>query len=152
MLDQQYNSEIEILLAQFLSAFDDCIIRRGKDENGKEKYIVPRYLIGNKTRVFTDIVNAAGNITLPVVVGEVQSIAFDSTRSFNKQLQPRTYMSPKEIRYKQPTPIKINLSVNFYTKFFGDIWQMFTNFAAFTNPYFLYLGKLLKNYKLALKK
>ena len=39
MLDQQYNSEIEILLAQFLSAFDDCIIRRGKDENGKEKYI-----------------------------------------------------------------------------------------------------------------
>ena len=136
MLDQQYNSEIEILLAQFLSAFDDCVIRRGKDENGKEKYIVPRYLIGNKTRVFTDIVNAAGNITLPVVVGEVQSIAFDSTRSFNKQLQPRAYMSPKEIRYKQPTPIKINLSVNFYTKFFGDIWQMFTNFAAFTNPYF----------------
>lgn len=51
MLDQQYNSEIEILLAQFLSAFDDCVIRRGKDENGKEKYIVPRYLIGNKTRV-----------------------------------------------------------------------------------------------------
>lgn len=39
MLDQQYNSEIEILLAQFLSAFDDCVIRRGKDEMEKKNIL-----------------------------------------------------------------------------------------------------------------
>lgn len=135
MLNQKYCSEIESLLIQFISAFDDGKILRPIENSNETEYILPRWIVSGKPRVFFDIINEAGNITLPVSVVEVGGISLAKNRLFNKQLQQRLNYSNKEYRYKQPTPIDIKLTVNFYTKFFNDIWQMMSNFAAYTNPY-----------------
>lgn len=135
MINQRYNSEIESLLIQFISAFDDGRIYRPIEDSNEQEIILPRWLVGAKTRIFTDIVNQAGNITLPCAIVEPGSISLRKDRIFNKNLQQRVNIANKEYRYSQPVPIDIKLTVNFYTKFFNDFWQMMSNFAAFTNPY-----------------
>lgn len=135
MINQRYCSEIESLLIQFVSAFDDCRILRANKKGGEFKEILPRWVVAPKTRVFTDIINKAGNITLPVAVVNVKSINLRQKDLFNKQLNQTRYYDGKLFSYAQPVPVDIKVSVHFYTKFIGDLWQLMANFASFTKPY-----------------
>jgi hypothetical protein len=136
MLNQRYCSEIESLLIQFVSAFDDGKIVRPIKDSTEVEYIIPRWIVSGKPRVFYDIVNQAGNITLPVSVVEVGGISLAKNRLFNKIFPQKVpYNGTLGYRYKQPTPIDIKVNVTFFTKFFNDIWQMMSNFAVYTQPY-----------------
>lgn len=135
MIKKTYCSEIEALLIQFITAFDDCRIIRCDKKSGEYVEILPRWIVAPKTRVLHDITNQAGNITLPVAVVSVKSINLRKEDLFNKHLKQRRTIEDKEYRSKQPVPVTISLTVNFYTKFISDIWQLMSNFASFTNPY-----------------
>lgn len=135
MIDQEYCGEIEDLLTQFVSAFDDARIIRSRKNSDVQEIIIPRWVVAGKPRVFHDIINQAKNITLPVVVVEPQSISLRTKSLENKHLPQTRLIDGQEFRFKQPTPIDLKISVTFYSKYLSDIWQMGSNFIAFSNPY-----------------
>lgn len=134
MIDREYCGEIEDLLTQFVAAFDDARIIRSRKNSNAQEVIVPRWVVAGKPRVFHDIINQAKNITLPVVVVEPQGISLQTKNLENKNLPQKRLISGQEFRFKQPTPIELKISVTFYSKYLSDIWQMGTNFIAFSNP------------------
>lgn len=133
---QVYCSEIESILIQFLSAFDGTKIVRKRINSDETKIVSPRWIIGNKTRTFNDIVNQAGNITLPCGVVEPNSISLKKDAIFNQQSYTTAIANGVQYRHRQPLPVEISVSVTFYTKTFTDLYQMFSNFAVYSNPYF----------------
>lgn len=136
MENQIYCSEIESLLIQFQSALDDAKIYRRRQNTDQVELVIPRYIISGKQRVFMDIVNQAKNITLPVCVIAPKSIKIDTDRNQNKWLEQPIQFADKFAKHKQPTPISLSVNVTFFSTFWADIWQMFANFAAYTNNYF----------------
>lgn len=135
MIDQEYCGEIEDLLTQFVAAFDDARIIRTRKNSDIQEIIIPRWVVAGKPRVFHDIVNQAKNITLPVAVVEPQGISLRVKDLENKLYSQTRVINGSEFKFKQPTPIDLKLSVTFYSKYLSDIWQMGSNFIAFSRPY-----------------
>lgn len=135
MVYHRYNNEIEIILTQFVAAFDDAKIRRVRKETNEEEIVIPRWVVAPKSRVFYDIVNKAGNITLPVCVVDVNSITLRKESLENKQLKQSLIFGKKAFQQKQPVPVNVTVTVTFFSKYMTDMWQMISNFATFTNPY-----------------
>ena len=134
MIDQEYCGEIEDLLTQFVAAFDDARIIRKRKNSDVQEIIIPRWIVAGKPRVFHDIINQAKNITLPVAVVEPQGISLRSKDLENKNSSQARFINGSEFKFKQPTPIDLKLSVTFYSKYLSDIWQMGSNFIAFSRP------------------
>ena len=135
MIDQEYCGEIEDLLTQFVAAFDDARIIRTRKNSNIQEIIIPRWIVAGKPRVFHDIVNQAKNITLPVAVVEPQGISLRTKDLENKNSSQTRFINGSEFKFKQPTPVDLKLSVTFYSKYLSDIWQMGSNFIAFSRPH-----------------
>ena len=73
---------------------------------------------------------------MPCGVIEPESISLRKDAIFNQQSFTVDHANGRQIRYRQPVPVDIKVTVNFYTKTFTDIYQMFSNFAVFSNPYY----------------
>lgn len=147
MVNYTYCEELELMLVQFLSTLDGCTIRRERrnsdgSPSGEFELYSPRYILASKTRVFYDIYNKAGNITLPVVVAEFDGLSFDQNRMFNKQLKQGFTRDKTIWKYDQPTPVDLKITLNFYTKFMSDLYKMASNFIAFTKPYYFISWRL----------
>jgi hypothetical protein len=69
-----YYFEIKDLLTQFVTAFDDIVIKRFNVNRKVEDRISVRYVYSPKQRVLYDIINTAQNITLPAVAVTIGSI------------------------------------------------------------------------------
>lgn len=134
MIDQEYCGEIEDILTQFVAAFDDARIIRKRKNSDEQEIIVPRWVVAGKPRVFHDIINQAKNITLPVVVVEPQAITLRTKDLENKLSSQKRVINGLDFKFKQPTPIDLRLNVTFYSKYLSDIWQMGSNFIAFSRP------------------
>jgi hypothetical protein len=81
-----YNREVETLLEQFTSAFNDIVIKR-EDPSGNfpGNGFKVNFVYAPKTRVFDVLKNPApGGLTLPAVAININSIQRDPTRNFNK--------------------------------------------------------------------
>ena len=72
------------MLAQFVTAFDDIVIKRFNVNKKVEDRISVRYVYSPKQRVLYDIANLAQNMTLPAVAITIGGINRDNTRVFNK--------------------------------------------------------------------
>ena len=84
MRDTPFQFEVENLIAQFISAMDDIIVKRYNANREAQDQLLVRMLYSPKERVLLDLVDKAQNIQLPVVAISIASIARDQSRVFNK--------------------------------------------------------------------
>lgn len=148
MKNQAYHFEIEDLITQFITAFDDCIIKRFAGNRTSKDQISVRYVYAPKQRVIYDIVNAGKNLTLPAVSISIASITRDASRVFNKldgfHYPSTTVASPAAFSNLVGSPVPVNVAVNMsiIAKYQADIEQIISNFAAYSNPYIVLVWKI----------
>ena len=150
MKNWTYSREIETLLEQFTSAFNDIIIKRNK-QNGTSEDIKANFVYAPKQRVFEVLKNPApGGITLPAVSINISSIQRDATRTFNKvwgfniqTISPTTSAATDYIkRIKNPVPINIGVNMTILTRYQSDMDQIISNFVPYCDPYIIISWKL----------
>lgn len=154
MKNQAYHFEIDDLITQFITAFDDCVIKRFNGNREKKDQISVRYVYAPKQRVVYDIVNAGKNLTLPVVAINITSITRDASRVFNKldgfYYPSTTKAAPAAFsnHVGSPVPINISLNMSIIAKYQTDIEQIISNFAAYSNPYIVLVWKIPADFNL----
>lgn len=150
MKNWTFNREIQTLLEQFTSAFNDIIVKRDK-QNGSTDIIKANFIYAPKQRVFEVLRNPApGGITLPAVSINISSIQRDPTRTFNKSwgfniesLSPTTSATTDFVkRIKNPVPINIGVNMTMVTKYQSDMDQIISNFVPYCDPYIIISWKL----------
>lgn len=135
MKSTPYYFEIKDIITQFVTAFDDIVIRRYNINRVAQDRIGVRYVYAPKQRVLADITNQAQNITIPAVAVNISRISRDNTRVFNK-LEGGTYTDRTTgANLKMPVPIDITVDVSIITKFQTDMDQILSNFVPYSNPY-----------------
>lgn len=144
-----FNFEIKDLVTQFLSAFDETIVKRYNNSRQATKTILPRYVYAHKQRVVHDLINKSQHIQLPAVAVSVASISRDPGRTFNKIegfMYPQRYSAPGTTSQydKVPpvNPVNIEINMSILTKYQADMDQIITNFAPYTNPYIILSWKI----------
>jgi len=148
-----YYFEVKDVVAQFLAAFDDIVIKRYNKNREIQDKINVRYLYAPKQRVLHDIINENKTIDLPAVAVNITSIARDVDRVFNK-LDGFYYNSPRgkdsqTTHIKPPIPVNIELSCSILARYQTDIDQIVSNFVPFCNPYVIISWFMPKAFGLA---
>jgi len=146
---ETFHFEIKDLITQFVSAFDDIIIKRYNAQREEQQKIQVRYVYAPKQRVIYDLVNKAQNLTVPVVAVNITSVRRDEARVFNKVggfyypgVAQDKYSSPKTNFFRAPVPVNIDVAVSVITKFQSDMDQIISNFVPYSNPYIILSWKL----------
>lgn len=152
MKNYTYNREIEILLEQFVAAFNDVIIKRyDADDNS---LVAPtsgfkvNYVFGSKQRVIANLSQPGPNgIALPAISVNIASISRDQTRVANKlqgfeikngDLHKENYLR----KIPQPVPINIVVNMTILTKYQIDMDQILSNFIPYCDPYIVVSWKM----------
>lgn len=154
MKNQAFHFEIEDILTQFITAFDDCVIKRFKGRESKDQITVA-YKYAPKQTVLFDIVNKGKSTTLPAVAFNMASITRDASRVFNKidgfYYPSGNPTSPAAYSAKVGVPVPVNISVNMSIigKFQTDVEQIISNFAAYANPYIVLVWKIPSAFNLS---
>ena len=112
MKKSPYYFEIKDILTQFVTAFDDIVIKRYNIDRSIEDRISVRYVYSPKQRVLYDIINTGKTMTMPAVAVSIDGISRDSTRVFNK-LDGFYYNKNNKDSAHLKSPIPIN--VYYYT-------------------------------------
>ena len=144
MKQEPYYFEIKDMMAQFITAFDDIVIKRYNVNRKAEDKLAVRILYSPKQRVLYDIINTAQNMTLPAVAVNIASISRDNSRVFNK-LDSVNYTqgsNNKSGRYKAPVPINISVNMSIITRYQTDMDQILSNFIPYSNPYVIIAWKV----------
>lgn len=144
MKNQAFHFEISDLIIQFISAFDNCVIKRFNDNRVKKYEIGARYVVAPKQRVLYDLVNKGKNLTLPAITVNMTSLTRDPTRVFNK-IDGFHFPGDSQAETRKvgsPVPVNIGISMSIIAKLQHDIEQIISNFAAYTNPYFILVWKI----------
>ena len=149
MKNQSFHFEIKDLITQFVTAFDDIIIKRYDKNRVPANDVQVRYVYAPKQRVMYDLVNLAQNITVPVVSVHITSVSRDESRVFNKidgyyysKGTSDTTGQPTSTHYNSPVPVNISVSMSFMTKFQSDMDQIISNFVPYSNPYIILSWKV----------
>ena len=138
MKNYTYNFEIKDLLTQFVSAFDDIVIKRYDDDRNVRELIEVRYVFAPKQRVIYDIENKAQNLTLPVVAVNVTGISRDESRVFNKLDSVYNSLTNRgNTKVKMPIPVNISVSMSMIARYMTDMDQILSNFIPYNNPYII---------------
>ncbi len=148
-----YYFEIKDVIAQFLAAFDDIVIKRFNKDRAIQDKVHVRYVYAPKQRVMHDIINENKTIDLPVVAFNITSITRDVDRVFNK-LDGFYYASPRgttstTTHIKSPVPVNITLDCSILARYQTDIDQIISNFVPFCNPYVVISWYMPKAFDLA---
>lgn len=152
MKNYTYNWEIQTLLEQFVSAFNDVIVKRYDNQ----KTLVPptsgikaSYVYGPKQRIFNTLQNPApGGLRVPAIAVSIGGISRDPNRVFNKNdgfnvPYNTTITSGDYLKHiPQPVPININVNMTLITKFQSDMDQLISNFAPYCDPYIVISWKI----------
>ena len=137
---ETYNFEIRTLVAQFVDAFNDVVIRRYDNAHNKniQDKIHCNFVYAPKTRTLHDLVNKAKHIKLPVISVNIASMNRNVGRVFNKIEGPYYNMGINDVGFThplQPVPIDITMNMSIITRFQSDMDQIITNFAPYNDPY-----------------
>jgi len=141
MKNYTYHFEVQSLVAQFMAALDDIIIKRYNDAREPKEAIKVRFVYSPKQRVLHDLTDKAQNTQLPVVAVSIGQITRDTTRVYNKIAGSNFRESPTDKKQTgflpQPLPIDLAINVDFIAKYTEDIDQIITNFVPYCDPYFV---------------
>lgn len=152
MRSNPFYFEIKDVVTQFVSAFNDIVIKRHDKYREPRSRVKVRYVYAPKQRVIHDLTNKARHLTLPVVAVNISSISRDESRVFNKIYG--TYMSSEERNPQyaklsttnhnipQPVPINIQINMSMLAKYQTDIEQIMSNFVPYSDPYIMISWKL----------
>ena len=145
MINHEYCSEIEGILAQFMAAIDDgAIIRQNKD---RKMVVSGGIILSGVQPVYHEIINSGKTATLPMIVVEPQSISYKPEFEQNKRLENTVVKGFDVYSYRQPVPIQIKVNVVFIARYFGDMYQMFSNIASFSQPYHILATQVPTDFK-----
>lgn len=160
MKSYTFNWEIQTLMEQFVSAFNDVIIKRYtysplSNIQTNKTQVPPTsghkvlYVYAPKQRVFSALKNPApGGLTVPVISVSIGSISRDPQRVFNKHEGFNVVYNPKvnneQLFKKIPQPVPVNIVVNMsiLTKYQNDMDQIISNFVPYCDPYIVISWKL----------
>lgn len=137
---ETYNFEIRTLVAQFVDAFNDIVIRRydNADDRNIQDKIHCNFVYAPKTRTLHDLVNKAKHIKLPVISVSISNINRNVGRVFNKIEGPYYNMGLNDTGFThplQPVPVDISIDMSIITRFQSDMDQIITNFVPYNDPY-----------------
>lgn len=145
MKNYSYFFEVQELINQFITAFDDVVVKRYNNAREPAKQVEMRYILGSKQRVMHSIVNDSQNLTLPVAAVSINSLQRDDTRVFNKNNDLITYSPGDNTRaYKMPVPVNIGVTVTILTRYLTDLLIVASNHITSTNPYIIISVKVPK--------
>jgi hypothetical protein len=146
-----YNKEIQTLIEQFTSAFNDIVVKRfAKGSNIPQSQFKVNFVYAPKQRVLETLKKPApGGLTVPVVAVNISSLQRDPNRIFNKNNgfnidalsiagEEREFV--KGIR--QPVPINIGINMTIITKYQTDMDQIISNFVPYCDPYVVISWKM----------
>jgi hypothetical protein len=157
MKNYTFNWEIQTLMEQFVSAFNDVIIKRYSyvpNLTGDSKTTIEPlsgnkvlYVYAPKQRVFSALKNPApGGLTVPVISVNISSISRDQNRVFNKHEGFNVIYNQSSLnslkKIPQPVPINIGVTMNIVTKYQNDMDQIISNFVPYCDPYIIISWKL----------
>lgn len=152
MKNYTYNWEIQTLLEQFVSAFNDVIVKRYDNQKNlvqPTSGIKVSYVYGPKQRIFNTLQNPApGGLRVPAIAVSIGSISRDPNRVFNKNdgfsvPYNTTITSGDYLKHiPQPVPINITINMTLITKFQSDMDQLISNFAPYCDPYIVISWKI----------
>lgn len=150
-----FHWEIKDLLIQFLSAFDNVIIKRFNAQRVPGTTQQVRYVYAPKQRVLFDLINPGQNLTLPVISVTIGSISRDVNRVFNKNAgffphatDEATNPSALTYYYRTPVPVNIEVKMSILTRYQSDMDQILSNFVPYNNPYVIISWTVPKDYNL----
>lgn len=154
MKNYTYHFEIQSLVAQFMAALDDIVIKRYDKNRNARNDIKVRFLYSPKQRVIADLTDQAQNLQLPVVAISLGSIVRDAGRVYNK-LSGSSFNKPnigdKSVDgfLPQPLPVDITVNVDILTKYQEDMDQIISNFIPYCDPYFVISWRIpeMNNYE-----
>jgi len=133
-----YHFEIRTLVAQFIDAMNEVVIKRYNNNNQPQDQIQVNFLYSPKNRVLHDLVNKAAHIKLPVISVSIAGIKRAENRVFNKIEGPYYSLSRNTSGYEhllQPVPVDVTMNMSIVTRFQHDLDQILTNFIPYTDPY-----------------
>jgi len=138
-----YNFEISTLLAQFLDAFDDVVIKRWDRSASHSKPtqkgpdIRPTIRYSPKQRIIEEYINNQAKMRLPVICFTISSLSRDSSRVFNKITGPQFNQSTnnEKMGISQPVPVNLVIKMDILSKYQEDIDQIITNFIPYLDDY-----------------
>jgi hypothetical protein len=150
MRNYTFNFEIQTILEQFVSAFNDIIIKKYDNNKGSVPPLsgIPvRFVYAPKQRVYEALTTPApGGIQLPVVSVTISSISRDNSRVFNKLdgffIDNASSNASLVQKIGQPVPVNIGVNMTIVTKFQSDMDQILTNFIPYCDPYIIISWKL----------
>ena len=154
MRDSPFYFEIKDIMTQFVSAFNDIIIKRHDRDKNPVSRVKVRYVYAPKQRVVHDITNKARHITLPVVAVNIAGISRDQDRVFNKiegsyytpnetnRYVPKTNSTTKSDHMLQPVPIDITVNMSILARYQTDVEQIISNFIPYNDPYIVISWKI----------
>ena len=137
MKNYTFNFEVQTLMEQFVSAFNDIKIKRydnTKNISTSVGDINVNFVYASKQRVYNVLTSAApGGLTVPVVAVNISNITRDNNRVFNKL---DGFMAPdyteENVDYlkniPQPVPVNITVNMSIVTKYQSDMDQILSNF------------------------
>jgi hypothetical protein len=154
MRDSPFYFEIKDIMTQFVSAFNDIIIKRHDRDRNPVSRVKVRYVYAPKQRVVHDLTNKAKHITLPVVAVNIAGITRDTDRVFNK-IEGSYYTSNETNRHAmqnsnlassdhmlQPVPVDITVNMSILARYQTDVEQIISNFIPYSDPYIVISWKI----------
>lgn len=145
MKNYTFQWEIRTLVASFVKAFNDVVIKRYNEDKVSEDQIQVDFKYMPKSRVLHDLVNKSQHIRLPVISVFVTNIRRDESRIFNKVEGPFYSLDPTAAEYEflgQPVPVNVTMNMSIITRFQTDLDQILTNFIPYTDPYVVVSWKM----------
>lgn len=149
---RSFNSEIQHAVAQAMDAIcNDIIIERTKYGLNGEEDRTNRFRVqsvyGDSSKIFKQLKNTGGQLTLPIVAFSIESINRDNDRVadvnkflvdlpgniFNKNYVTDTEFKEMFNRFC-PTPINISFTLHILCKYHVDFDQIISNFVSVFNP------------------
>lgn len=154
MKNYTFGFEIQTLLEQFISAFNDVIIKRYDNTNtavSPTSGIKVNYVYAPKQRVYSMLQNPSpGGITVPAIAVNIAGISRDGTRVFNKNegfsadlVHQTDGLVAKGVL--QPVPVNIAVNMTIVTRYQSDMDQILSNFIPYCDPYIVISWKLPKS-------
>jgi len=154
MRNYTFNWEVRTLIAQFMVAFNDVVIKRYNQDKEAQDQIHVNFVYAPKNRVIHDLVNKAAHIKLPVIAVSLGGLQRDESRVFNKLEGPYYSESVATTGFShtlQPVPVNITVNMSIITRFQTDMDQILTNFIPYNDPYVIiswrdpYLGHEIRS-------